>query len=222
MSLKIPHPTPTPSPVPTQTLAPNQATEQACPRDNYTVQSGDTLTGIARAYNVGTQAIMDYNNMANDSVFAGQILVIPLCKRNPTPGPTPTPTTPPPYPAPNLLLPRDGDRFTQADDTVTLQWASVGPLRDNEAYQITIEDISDVTGSVRLIAQATDTKYIVPTSFRPADVNPHILRWWVAVVRQTDTDVNGNPVYTTAGAASAKRDFTWSGAPPIASPTPAA
>jgi hypothetical protein len=57
----------------------------------------------------------------------------------------------------------------------------------------------------------TDTKFIVPTSFRPNDTVAHIMRWWVIPVRQTGTDDQGQPIYTPAGAASDKRDFTWVG-----------
>ena len=32
--------------------------------------------------------------------------------------------------------------FTLANDVVTLQWASIGTMRENEAYQITIEDVT--------------------------------------------------------------------------------
>ena len=70
--------------------------------------------------------------MSGDTVFLGQPLVIPLCRKFATPGPTPTATPPPPYAAPNLLLPSNGAPFTIADDTVTLQWASVGSLQENE------------------------------------------------------------------------------------------
>ena len=44
-------------------------------------------------------AIREENGMTSDSVFLGQSLTIPLCRRYATPGPTPTATPPPPYPA---------------------------------------------------------------------------------------------------------------------------
>jgi LysM repeat protein len=216
----IPQPTPTALPPPTETLSPADATDAACEKLTYTVQDNDTLGGIAENYNVGIQSIMDYNGMTSQTVFSGQVLIIPLCARLPTPGPSPTATSPPPYPAPNLLLPRDGAVFTLADDTVTLQWAAVGPLREDEAYQVTIEDISEGSGTVRLIAQVTDTKYIVPVTFRPSDPLPHILRWYVVTVRKSGTAASGETRYEPAGASSLKRDFTWSGSAPPATPTP--
>jgi hypothetical protein len=164
------------------------------------------------------QAIKDWNGLSTDNVFIDNQLIIPLCMRAATPGPSPTPTTPPPYQAPNLLLPADGDTFTLAADTVTLQWASVGALSDNERYQVTIEDVTGGTGR-KLTQYVTDTKFIVPVTFRPQDNSSHIMRWWVVPVRQTGTDDQGNPIWSTAGTASAMRAFGWSGAGPVATPT---
>jgi hypothetical protein len=220
MTLLIPQPTPTPPPPPTETLSPAEATDAACPKDTYTVQDNDTLGGIAENYNVSIQAIMDYNGMTSQNVFSGQVLIIPLCERLPTPGPTPTATTPPPYPAPNLLLPRDGAPFTLADDTITVQWASVGPLRPDEAYQVVVEDITEGSGTVRLAAQVTDTKFVIPVTFRPTDSLPHIMRWYVETVRNAGTTADGQIRWQIAGSASIKRDFTWSGAAPPATATP--
>lgn len=212
--LLIPQPTPTATSPPTATLSPADATAAACERITYTVQANDTLSGIAQNYDVAIQAIMDFNNMSGPTVFSGQVLVIPLCARNPTPGPTPTPTAPPPYPAPSLLLPADGAAFTLANDTVSLQWASVGTLRENEFYRVTVEDVTEGSGTRRVVAYVTDTSYVVPTSLRPSEVLPHIMRWSVTTVRQTGTNASGQPVYVSAGGTSAVRNFTWSGAAP--------
>ncbi len=210
--LKIPYPTATPPPPPTKTLEPAEATKAACLTASYTVQANDTLSSIAANYNVPMEAIRAYNNLPTDTVLLGTTLLIPLCERLPAPGqPTPTPTPPPPYPAPNLLLPVDGAAFTLAHDIVTLQWASLGTLRENEFYQVIVEDITAGEGR-RIVDYVTDTKYIVPTSFRPNDNVAHVIRWWVTPVRQIGTDDQGQPIYAPAGASSEKRVFTWTGA----------
>src|SRR6185369_5582768 len=130
--LKIPYPTATAAPPPTE--VPNEATQtaQACEKVPYTVQENDTLSSISLNYNVPQDAIKFYNGLSSDNVLLGTTIVIPLCERFATPGPTPTATLPPPYQAPNLLLPASGASFTLANDVVTLQWASIGTLRDNE------------------------------------------------------------------------------------------
>jgi LysM repeat protein/ribosomal protein L40E len=208
--LKIPYPTSTPKPPPTD--IPNEATQtaQACEKISYTVQANDTLGTIAASYNVPQDAIKFYNGLSSDAVFLGQPLIVPLCERFATPGPTPTATLPPPYPAANLLLPADGAAFTLANDVVTLQWASIGTLRDNEAYQVTIEDITSGQGR-RTTNYVSDTKFIVPTSFRPNDNLAHVIRWWVTTVRQNGVDEQGQAVYEPAGAVSERRVFTWVG-----------
>jgi len=208
--LKVPYPTATPAPPPT--AIPNEATQtaQACEKTPYTIQANDTLSSISANYNVPQDAIKFYNGLASDNVLLGTTILIPLCERFATPGPTPTATLPPPYPAPNLLLPADGAAFTLANDVVTLQWASIGTLRDNERYQVTILDVTSGEG-LRQTDYVTDTKYIVPSSFRPNDNLAHVIRWWITTVRQNGIDEQGQPVYESAGAISDQRDFSWVG-----------
>jgi LysM repeat protein len=216
--LIIPQPTPTASPLPTSTLSAADATEEACDKIDYTVGEYDTFSSISANYNVSIEAIKEYNQITTDIVYQGQLIIIPLCRRNPTPGPTPTATLPPPYLAPNLLLPAHGSVFLNLNETITLQWASVGTLRENEFYMVTIEDITEGTGR-KLVDYVVDTKYIVPTSFRPSSDTPHIIQWWITPVRQTGTTEDMKPIYDTAGAPSENRVFSWSGTS-IATPTP--
>jgi len=208
--LLVPYPTPTPAPPPTE--IPNEATQtaQACEKVFYTVQENDSLSSIALSYNIPQDAIKFYNGLSSDNVFIGTTLTIPLCERFATPGPTPTATLPPPYQAPSLLLPADGAAFTLANDVVTLQWASIGTLRDNEAYQVIIEDVTTGQGR-KLTEYVTDTKFIVPTSFRPNDNLAHVIRWSITTVRQNGVDDQGQPIYVSAGAVSEKRVFSWVG-----------
>ena len=194
-------------------------TRVACETVNITVQENDTLSSIAANYAVPQEAIKAFNGLSTDTVFLGMQLQIPLCERAATPGPTPTPTLPPPYPAPNLLLPPDGASFTLADDVVTLQWASIGTLRDNEVYLVTVEDVTEGEGR-KISEYVTDTKFIVPVSFRPKDNLPHVMRWGITTVRQTGTDEQGEPIWSSAGAPSLERVFSWTGAAPEATPSP--
>lgn len=217
-SLLIPYPTPTASPFPTATLSGLDATLAACESVNYTVQDGDTLSDISTNYAVPISAIQEYNALPNTTVYSGLNLVIPLCERAATPGPTPTPTPPPPYPAPDLLRPMDGAAFSQGDD-VTLQWASVGVLNDNEAYEVSLEDITEGEGR-RIVNYVRDTKFVVPASFRSPAGTPHIYKWTVMTVRQVGTDEDGEPIWETGGAVSNARVFTWVSSGAAATPTP--
>lgn len=206
--LIIPQPTPTASPQPTATLSDIEKTEAACETINYTVQANDTLSSISNTYNVTMTTIREYNGLPSDTVFEGQNLIIPLCLRRPTAGPTPTPTELPPYPGPNLLLPADGASFTSAAETITLQWAAVSALEANEAYAVTITDLTSeakttVTDYVR------DTTFIVPTSLVPTDGRPHIFRWSVYIVRQIGGSQENGENWEIAGDRSEERVFAW-------------
>jgi LysM repeat protein len=223
LEILVPYPTPTNTPEPSATLSAAEATDAACPKENYTVAANNTLFGIAQNYNVSVQSIKDYNGLIGDTVFEGQRLIIPLCERLTVGGATPTATIPPPYPAANLLLPRDGEGFDLASDTVSLQWAAVASLREAEFYRITVVDVTETilgAGNKSLIDYVTDTKYIIPSSFRPAGSEPHVMRWWIDTVRLTGTSAAGEPRYVSAGASSLQRVFTWSGATLAPTATP--
>ncbi len=218
--LKIPYPTPTVPPPATNTPLSAEATRISCETVQITVQENDTLSSIAANYAVPMDAVKDFNGLTTDNVFLGQTLLIPLCERAPDPNkPTPTATLPPPYPAPNLLLPADGAAFTLANDVVTLQWASVGVLREGEAYQVIVEDVT-ASQTRRVTDYVTDTKYIVPTSFRPKDNVAHVMRWWVIPVLQSGVDDQGQPIWIASGATSEKRVFTWVGVAVQGTPNP--
>ncbi|MDK1118940.1 MAG: LysM peptidoglycan-binding domain-containing protein, partial [Anaerolineae bacterium] len=217
--VKVPYATVTPAPLPTNTLPPEEQAIVDCEKVSITVQENDTLSSISLNYAVPMTAIKEYNGLSTDSVFLGQGLLIPLCERAATPGPSPTPTNPPPYAAPSLLLPADGGAFTLANDVVTLQWSSVGTLEDNEIYRVIVEDIT--AGQARRLTEyETDTKFIVPTTFRPNDNVAHVFRWRITTVRQTGTDEQGQPIYTSAGADSLNWVFTWVGSAPQETPEP--
>jgi LysM repeat protein len=208
--LMIPQPTLTASPQPTATLSGADATEAACEKFYHTVGETDTLSSIAATYNVSMETVKVANGLSSDVVFQGATLIIPLCERLAAAGPTATATPPPPYAAANLLLPADGAAFMANNDVVTLQWASVGTLRENEVYSVTIEDITDGSGR-KLVEYVTDTKFIVPSSFRPRTGIPHIIRWYILPVRQVGSTQDGNAIYDPAGSPSAPRVFSWMG-----------
>lgn len=206
----IPQPTPTPTALPTGTLSPAEATQSACGTVQYEVTDNDTLSSISANYSISVDSIKTFNKLTSDIVWKGMFLSLPLCERLPTEGPTPTPTTPPPYPAPSLLLPVDGIVYSSITDTITLQWSSVGTLRENEAYQVTIEDVTS-SGTSRTVEYVTDTKLTVPASLRPLDNTSHIFRWWVIAARQSGSNTDGTPIYETNGATSEMRVFGWAG-----------
>lgn len=217
-TLYVPQPTPTASPQPTNTLNPTEQAEANCEKIEVIVKDTDSLSGIALNYSISVQSIKDYNALNSDVIFSGQKLIVPLCERGPKDTPTPTPI--PPYAPPNLLLPVDGTYFASANDVITLQWASVGELRQNEAYAVTIIDATD-SNRGKFVEYVTDTKFIVPDTLRPTDGSLHIFRWSVLTVRQTGTDKDtGKAIWEPGGPVSAERVFGWisGGAQPTSQP----
>jgi LysM repeat protein len=205
--LLIPQPTPTPTPYPTATLGAAVSTD--VPRLTYTIHAGDTLAGIANFYGVTINDLMEVNGITDaNSIRPGQVLIIPV-ERAVTPGPTPTPTQPAPWPAPNPLLPVNGQVVAASDETVTLQWTAVGTLRPNEYYYVVIEDVT--CNCARFHRQATtDTKLIVPATFRPSDASTHIYFWTVTTMRDLSASGNQSDL-APAGATSGIRAFSWAG-----------
>lgn len=217
--LQVPQPTLTPSPVPTATPEAFIADVEMCTQtDTIIVEANMTLSSIAANYNVSMSDIRIYNNLPNDIVRQGDRLIIPLCDRLPTAGPTLTPTPLPPYPAPNPLLPRSGAAFAATDEAVTLQWASVASLFPGEVYRVVVQDLTSAEEKI-LVDYVSDTKYILPASFRPVDTTPHIFQWSVSVARQINSDPN-NPIFEEAGAISAFRVFSWVGSGVVPTETP--
>ncbi len=218
-TILVPQPTPTPSPMATNTPNVSQATADACGQIEYRVGENDTLSGIATNYAIAVETLKNYNGLTSDNIFSGQIINIPLCERLPTAGPTPTATNPAPYQPTNLLLPADGAVFSGVNDTITLQWAAIGGMREGESYAITIEDLTEGQGK-KLVDYSTDTKYIIPVSFRPSENSPHIIRWWVQPVRQSGTTPGGDAIWVPSGLQSVPRVFAWSGIGVAVTPAP--
>ena len=93
--------TATPTPSPTQTLPPTE-TPTPVPPQEYVVQSGDTLLGIALDNDMTIDELTAYNNLDSEFIVEGQVLLIP--PPTPTPGPTPTPNPDEPTPTPSAFI----------------------------------------------------------------------------------------------------------------------
>jgi LysM repeat protein len=92
--------TPTPDPASASSAtAEGAATAAPAPTGsggvNHTVVSGDTLYGLELQYGVAVAEIKRLNNLPNDNLSIGQVLIIKLPEAAPTPTATPLPTAPP-------------------------------------------------------------------------------------------------------------------------------
>ena len=84
----LPSPTPEPTPAPSPTPTPS-------PRE-YAIKDGETLSQIAEANGLSTEELAEYNDIESpDSVFSGQIIIIPSPSGNFVAPPTVVPTATP-------------------------------------------------------------------------------------------------------------------------------
>jgi len=217
--LKIPQATQTPTPLATNTPSSAQATIEACEKVYHVVQENESLSLIATFYEVPLEYIMEWSGKSVDTAFYGETLTIPLCLRSSIAGATVTPSPAPEYPAPELLRPRNGEAFTLENDTITLQWAAVSELRENESYLVNIVDLTSGQ-RLELTVSVEDTKFVIPEDLRPADDTPHIFRWSVVPVAQVGVDADGTPRYRESGPSSSYGYFSWLGGTLSGTPEP--
>lgn len=208
--LIIPRPTPTPEPPATQ--APQAGSPASTPpatgspalapgEQTYTVQSGDTLSDIAKKVSSNVNLLMSRNNIKDPSLLrVGQVIIIPA--GTPTPLPTPTfrptstPTPGPPYGPPALLWPPDGTVFRGESAVVLVQWASLGLLAPDEWYVVRVRQGGRVVGEQWTKANA----WRLPAALRPpADAPDHRLTWEVLVMRQKGPEPGEGTALVAAG-----------------------
>jgi LysM repeat protein len=210
-------PNPTNTPAPTTTFVPGPTPGTVL----HVVQSGDTLLGISLKYGVSMNIIQKANDIQDaESIRAGQQLVIPIGPTGtPTVGPRATPTGVPTYPAPILLSPLDDQILEGNEETILLQWASVGILRQNEFYSIRLEQAG--AGNPPSVWRTQATGWHIPVEqFPKPDDTRRTFQWQVRVVRETGTRADGTTIYTDAGLPSATRSLRWLVAQPTPTPTP--
>jgi hypothetical protein len=107
-------------------------------------------------------------------------------------------------------LPSDGASFVSASDIITLQWAAVGALETNEAYAVTITDLTS-EDNITVTEYVRETSFIIPSTFLPTDGRPHIFRWSIYIVRQIGGDEDNGENWEIAGNLSEERVFAWMG-----------
>ncbi len=194
----------------------------------YTIEQGDSLLAMAGKFDVPSDVIVQVNRMTQeriDLLQPGDTFCIPQIVDSgmlpPTPGPSPTPT-PTSYPAgPQLLYPVNETVIEPADKTLTLQWAAVKDLAEDEWYMVEMMDDS-VLDSLPYRGFTRDTAFKVPADWRPSLFTPetHNFRWRVSIVQVTGQRADGVFIYTYGGRESQDAYFSWLSATPTPTPTP--
>jgi LysM repeat protein len=188
----------------------------------HTVQSGETIMGIAYDYDTSVETLSQINpeipflqcdfgelyggpNCSVMLIEGQQLRVpVPLPTFTFTPSPegtlTPTPTPTATFNAPYLVAPEDGAHFN-ADQMVTVRWNGTGTLASNERYLVRVQDVD--TGN-EYTATVTGQTYVLPGGWQPSDRNRHTFEWTVAVAT-VDDSMN----VLTEDHATDPRQFTW-------------
>ncbi len=174
----------------------------------YTVQGGDTLSGIAFNFDTSQSAIEIANpGLDLDLLSVGQVLLIPLRPPTATPTPTITPTptfTPrPPYLTPQLLLPADGTLIEGENSSVLLSWTTGGLLDDDTFYVVYL---TDETGKLQTFF-THDTSYRLPETLRPQTLTR--FSWYVVVMKKIAIGDDGIFYGEALSDRSAERSFQW-------------
>jgi hypothetical protein len=104
------------------------------------------------------------------------------------------------------------------DGLVTLQWAAVKDLNDNEWYMVELTDIN-VLDVPPYRGFTRDNSFQIPSDWRPDVPEEHSFRWRISIVQVTDWRADGQPIYEYGGRFSEDAFFTWLGAIPTATPT---
>jgi LysM repeat protein len=193
--LLIPQPGPSGGPGPTST-----------PGDTliYTVQSGDTLSGIAAKFGSQVDWIVNANKInPGDFLRISQVVIVPRTGATPTPAPTATPlvsnerrpTSTPGYRVPAPLTPADG--ATVSGETVLLAWTSVGVLGREEWYVLTLK--SPKSGAALQSRWTKQTSWRLPSELRGTEMD------WQVQVCSGSPEQPGEPLSPP----SAERSLTW-------------
>jgi len=138
-------------------------------------------------------------------LYPGQEVRVPAPTPTPTIQPTPsgsetpTPTVTPTYNIPTALSPSDKAFFSK-DDLVTLRWLGTGALNSDEAYLVTVEDL---TTKQVYTAMTQALLFILPADWQSQKNDRHDYTWTVGVVKQSQPD---KPSFVTA-----PHQFTWQG-----------
>lgn len=171
----------------------------------YTVESGDTLLGIALEYGTTIEAIQAANPDVNlDLIFPSQEIMVPLAPPTPTPTPTipPTPTaTPgPDYLAPNLLSPGAGEVIDSS--TLLFNWTSTSLLAPDEFYVL---NLTWANGQ-HTEAWVKNSSWRITTEQR---VSGGPILWAVSIMRQTGAGPAGSPTGINLSPPGEQRTVEW-------------
>jgi LysM repeat protein len=228
-------PLPTPTPVPGSQLSPPPGTTptaisfQSSPPPSatsagtpgvirHTVQKGDTLITIAATYGSTVDGIRAANQLPNDFLSVGQVLLVPVGAWTPTATATvvaittATPTSEFAYAAPSLLSPSNDKQFRGSQDVPQLMWTAPAALKPNEFYIVHVE--YTLNGKKQVLAsltvrQGTSVK-LSPAPYYPGpSTSGAQFSWYVVIVSESPANAPSQTQTLAQSPASVTRTFVW-------------
>jgi tetratricopeptide (TPR) repeat protein len=123
-----------------------------------------------------------------------------------TPAPLPIPT---PFPAPRLTGPENGHKFLEGEAaTIILQWERVGPLVENEWYQVILSFFK--LGEIQYAgARIKETEWQAPEYFYGQADQPERAHYWNVTVIQVNKAPDGNETSIERSPPSETWIFYW-------------
>ncbi len=186
----------------------------------YQVRAGETIIGLVERNDGLTLAGFAQLNAAisfsgcnfelpgggpNCNPIIGENQWVNILRPAPPPTPTSTPTgdetaTPTPtFAPPAIISPPDG---ASASGLVRLSWASVGLLKPEQAYVITVRDL---TAGVVWSGATRATNLLLPAELIPSSGQNHEIEWSITIGVRTEDGGEYRP--TNAGTATHR--FFW-------------
>ena len=190
----------------------------------YEIVSGDSLNAIAARADIDYDLFLLVNRLTSESIIQpGDTVCIPQIVYGatlpPTAGPSPTPSATPLPPGPSLLYPVQQAVIDPPDGLITLQWAALRDLAEDDWYMVEVTDM-DVLDSAPWRGFTRDNAFQVPANWRPKLAESHQMRWRVSLVKVTGFREDGMPIFTYGGESSEDAFFIWEGAVPTPTPAP--
>jgi tetratricopeptide (TPR) repeat protein len=123
-----------------------------------------------------------------------------------TPVPVPTPT---PFPAPRLIGPENEREFFESDAAkIMLEWEPVGPLAENEWYQVALSFFK--LGEIQYEGtRVKESGWQVPEYFHGQADQPERAYYWNVTVMQVNKNADGSETAIERSPVSETRTFYW-------------
>ena len=179
-------PTPTPEPKPEPAPKPEEKPVTPSSGKTYEIKSGDTLSGIARVYNMSVSELKQLNNLKSDLIFVGQTLKVRFTTSIPEPAPKPVETPEKPSTSASTYRVKAGDTLSHIAQTYKMSVSELKNLNNLKSDLIfvgqTLKVKEELSKPTPKPTPKPETKPVTPSSssntyrVKSGDTLSHIAR----------------------------------------------